>query len=359
MASLPLSGPDAQLLAVVVAIRAARGGTGNITGMELAGLRLGNPSEAVAALRGLGWQLDDGVFNSDPAAPPVPVTVPDLSRETDHPLPLGKQTRSRVSGWTTRVLCAKPLKKLPPAARLAGLFLAAHSTPQLLGQIPPTLPPACRAALPNLLDNSFLTELSAGQCRLDPQVRHLAGMRPPTIEENAIEEKVMKPSEARARGFQFSTDAWEQWKTSATPALRRHMETVESCPVCAMPAERVAEAFMLSPRPARFSKDAKAAYGQWKNAHPDRGPVAAKFTVDFRAEHGHGPSFKQLGEGLGLQSAGRPLLSFIVERLLANRWLTRTGTVPWTLRPGEAAHAQGITLPRARKPQAPATPARP
>jgi hypothetical protein len=56
VASLDLPGPEAQLVAVVVAIRAARGGVGNITGMDLASLRLGDARGAVDALRGLGWE---------------------------------------------------------------------------------------------------------------------------------------------------------------------------------------------------------------------------------------------------------------------------------------------------------------
>ncbi|MGR3935262.1 hypothetical protein [Streptomyces sp. BRA346] len=350
VASLPLPGPDPQLLAVVVAIRAARGGVGNVTGTDLSALRLGDPRQAVEALRFLGWQMDDAVFDSDPAAPPVPVTVPELARETDHPLPFGKNTRSRVSGWTTRALSAKPVKKLPPAARLAGLFLAAHSTSTLLGQIPPGFPEACRTALPDLLRKDFLAELSGDQYRLDPQVRHLSGMRPPTDEETAAEppKTRAKPIATVTPGFEFSADTWAQWKNAATPALCRHVESVEHCTLCALPPERIAEAFMPPARPQFFSKATLIAYGQWKDAHPDRGPQAATFTVAFRTEHGHGPSFRQLCEGLGWNKISRPVRGFVVQRLLSNGWLTTTGKVPWTLRPGPTAQEQGITLPRAR-----------
>ncbi|MFE9399921.1 hypothetical protein [Streptomyces flavidovirens] len=333
---------------MVVAIRAARGGVGNLTGADLSALRLGDARGAVDALRGLGWQMDDTLFDGDPATP-VPITVPDLTHETDRPLPFGKNMRSRVSGWTTRALSAKPVKKLPPAARLAGLFLAAHSTSKLLGQIPPDLPEACRAALPELLRKGFLTELSENGCRLDPAVRHLSGMRPPTEEEKAAvsPEGEVKAVPAATPGFQFNVDAWTQWKGSATPALRRHVEAVEYCALCMLPPERVAEAFMVPARPQPFSKNTKAAYGKWKEVHPDRGPLAAKFTVAFRAEHGHGPSYNQLCVGLGWDLK-RSLRIFIVQRLRANEWLTDTAPVPWTLRPGQAAQAQGITLPKAR-----------
>ncbi|KPI02912.1 hypothetical protein OK074_5062 [Actinobacteria bacterium OK074] len=348
VASLALSSPDAQLVAVVAAIRAARGGTGNLAGMDLSALRLDDARGAVEALRGLGWQMDEAIFDGDPSTP-VPVTIPDLAREAGHPLPFGENVRSRVSGWTTKTLSAKPLKKLPPAARLAGAFLAAHSTSRLLGRIPPDLPEACRAALPDLLHKGFLAELSEDRYLLDPAVRHLAGMRPPTLGEHAAEPSTgdTKAAPPSAPEFQFDAGAWAQWKSTVTPALRRHVESVEYCAVCALRPERVAEAFMTPARSQFFSKNVKAAYGEWKNAHPDRGPLAAEFTVTFRSEHGHGPSYGQLCSELGWDLK-RSLRGFIVRRLLANEWLTDTAPVPWTLRPGPAAQAQGIVLPKAR-----------
>ncbi|WP_411146308.1 hypothetical protein [Streptomyces sp. x-80] len=338
VASLPLPGPDAQLIAAVVAIRAARGGSANLTGQDLSALRLGDQQAAVDALRALGWQMDDALFGGDPSTP-VRIAIPALAVEDDHPLPFGKQTRSRVSGWTTRALSAKLVKKLPPAARLASLFLAAHSTSKLLGRIPPDLPAACRACLPELLQKGFLTGLSEDRFLLDPVVQHLSGQRRPTAEERST--KTTTP------GPQFDAAAWERWKNTATPALRRHVEAVEHCAVCALPVERVAEAFTGVACSQFFSQAVKTAYGEWKDAHPDRGPRSAEFTVTFRAEHGHGPSYAQLSAGLGWGLKG-PLRGFVVKRLLANEWLTDTGTVPWTLRPGQAAQAQGIVLPKAR-----------
>ncbi|MFD4399659.1 hypothetical protein [Kitasatospora sp. NPDC058478] len=364
VAALPLPDPGQQLLAVVVAIRAARGGTGNLTGTDLSALRLGDPREAVDALRGLGWLMDDTIFSSDPVAPATPVTVPDLAREADHPLPFGKAVRSRVSGWTTRALSAKPVRKLPPAARLAALFAAAHSTSTLLGQIPPDLPEACRAALPDLLAKGFLAELADGRYRLDPQVGHLAGMRPPTAQEKAADpEAGTRTGTTVTPGFDFDAAAWTQWKDAATPALRRHAESVEYCALCALGPERVAMAFTLPPpRPSQqpsLDGRSQTAYKRWKDAHPDRGPQAAQFTVAFRAEHGHGPSFRQLCKGLGSRPDLREVNLFIVHRLVANGWLTSTDQVPWTLRPGPTAQDQGITLPQRRSPETTVPAARP
>lgn len=346
--SLALPGPDAHLVAVVVAIRAARGGVGNLTGADLSALRLGDAREAVDALRCLGWQFADDLFGEDPAAP-VPITVPDLARTDDHPLPFGKNVRSRVSGWTTRALSAKPVKKLPPAARLAGLFLAAHSTSKLLGQIPPDFPQACHAALPDLLRKGFVTELSDARYRLDPAVRHLSGLRRPSEDERPAEGAKAEGHAERRTGPAVRLDeaAWAQWKNAATPALRRHAEAVEYCAVCALEPGQVASAFMERVRPQFVPQWVKNAYGEWKGAHPDRGPQAAEFTVAFRAEHGHGPSFNQLCSGLGWDVC-RSVRNFIVRRLLSNEWLMETNPVPWTLRPGVMAQAQGIVLPKAR-----------
>lgn len=315
--SLPLAGADAQLLAVVVAIRAARGGVGNLTGQDLRSLRLADAEGAVAAVAALGWQAQGDLLGGDPDSP-VAITVPDL---TDHKLPFGKLMRSRVSGWTARTLAAKSVKKASPAARLAALFLAAHSSSDRYGILPADLPEHCRAALPELLAKGFLLELEDSCYLLAETVRHLSGSHPRSHDETGVD--LLR---------------WDAWKAQASVALRRHVTAVEHCPLCDVPTERVAEAFMSDAVPAQFLPRVRTAYGAWKDTQPDRGPRAAQFAAAFRAEHGHGPSVKQLCVGLGWGDQQHELRNFIVQRLIANEWLTNTAPVPWTLRPGRAAH---------------------
>ncbi|MET7714426.1 hypothetical protein [Streptomyces sp. NPDC005407] len=70
--------------------------------------------------------------------------------------------------------------------------------------------------------------------------------------------------------------------------------------------------------PAQFVPRVRTAYGAWKDTQPDRGPRAAQFAAAFRAEHSHGPSIKQLFEGLGWRVQQRELRNFITQRLIAN-----------------------------------------
>ncbi|MFJ8884610.1 hypothetical protein ACIRJR_14560 [Streptomyces sp. NPDC102402] len=324
LGSLPLRGADAQLLAVVVAIRAARGGIGNLTGQDVRSLRLADPEAAVVALAPLGWQGQEALLGGD-LVTPVKVTVPDLGGSQEPRLPFGKVMRSRVSGWTTRTLASKPVRKTSSASRLAALFLAAHGPVDAYGTVPAHLPDDCRAALPELLAKGFLRELDGSRYLLADAVRHLSGTRPPSDTPPAVRE----PEEEQP--------SWDEWKDRASVALRRHVEAVEGCPECSLSTARVSEAFMRKAVPAQFQEKVRTAYGAWVARYPDQGPLAAEFAAAFRAEHGHGPSVKQLCKALGWGKMSRELRIHVIRRLIAEGWLTNTEPVPWTLRPGKAA----------------------
>ncbi len=323
--ALPLKGSDAKLLAMVVAIRAARGGIGNLTGQDVRSLRLADPEGAVTALAPLGWQGQEALLGED-LVTPVGVAVPDLTGRPDSPLPFGKVMRSRVSGWTVRTMSAKPVKKTSAAARLAALFLAAHGPADDCGTLPGHLPDECRAALPELLGKGFLRELDGDRYLLADAVRHLSGMRPPAD----------TPSGA-VDGPEAEPVTWDRWKDGVSVALRRHVEAVECCPQCSLPTARVSEAFMRKPVPAQFEDKVRRAFGVWEATYPDQGPVAAEFASAFRAAHGHGPSVKQLCTALGWGKMSRELRIYVIRRLIAEGWLMNTDPVPWTLRPGKAA----------------------
>ncbi|MFI2780921.1 hypothetical protein [Streptomyces sp. ALB3] len=325
--SLPLKGADARLLAVVVSIRAARGGVGNLTGQDVRSLRLADPDGAVAAFAALGWQGQEALLGDD-LVTPVGVSVPDLTGHPDSPLPFGKVMRSRVSGWTVRTLSAKPVKKTSPAARLAALFLAAHGPADDHGALPAHLPDECRAALPELLAKGFLRELEGDRFLLADAVRHLSGMRPPSGPRT--------PDEPETETEQLS---WDQWKDRASVALRRHVAAVEGCSECSLSTARVSEAFMRKAVPAQFEEKVRRAYVAWETTYPGQGPAAAEFAAAFRASHGHGPSVKQLCKGMGWGKMSRDLRIHVVRRLITDGWLTNTDPVPWTLRPGKAAQA--------------------
>ncbi|MEU1212465.1 hypothetical protein ACFYSH_14510 [Streptomyces sp. NPDC005791] len=327
--TLPLKGPDAQLLAVVVAIRAARSGIGNLTGQDVRSLRLADSGAAVTALGALGWQGYEALLGED-LVTPVGVAVPDLADRTDARLPFGKVMRSRVSGWTVRTLSAKPVKKTSTAARLAALFLAAYGPADEHGTLPAHLPEECRAALPDLLTKGFLQEWDGDRYLLAEAVRHLSGTRPPADIPPVTRDE---PEEEQL--------SWEEWKDRASVALRRHVEAVERCPECSLTTARVSEAFMRKAVPAQCEEKVRRAYSTWAATHPDQGPVAAEFAAEFRAAHGHGPSVKQLCEALSWGKMSRQLRIFVIRRLIADGWLMNTDPVPWTLRPGKAATQAG------------------
>lgn len=349
VAGLPLTTVDAQLLAVVVGIRAARAGVGNLTGTDLRSLRLDQPEQAVGELGVAGWRVPDSLLNGDPDKP-AGIIVPEMTPGPDHVLPLGKGTRSKVSGWAMRTRLAKPVKKGSPAARLAALFLAAYCTDELVGEAPAELPIACYAAVPALLEKGFLAEVSGPTYRLGPAVRHLSGLfrTPEEVAALAAEEaerRAAREAAAAAELVEITPAQWAEWKSGVSPALLRHVEAVEQCALCRCSFGRVTKAFMSSPSPVPAPRSAAGAHDAWRDAHPDCGREAAEFTVAFRAEHGHGPSYGQLCKGLGWKKLSRSLRGQVVSGIVADGWLAETAPVPWTLRPGKAAQAQGIVLP--------------
>lgn len=137
----PLPGPQARLLVLMLTLRTARTGTGNLVGQDLAGLGLADPEALVQELTGCDWLRLPGsasdLLASRPESP-VSVTVPSLVPGGDEPVAftLGKKTRAKLSGWAQRVVSDKKLRKAkaPAPVRLLALTLATRTGPDgLLG----------------------------------------------------------------------------------------------------------------------------------------------------------------------------------------------------------------------------------
>lgn len=153
------AGPEARLLALSIAARAARKSQANLTSLDVR--RFTDPQAALDELTAGGWITGDltSIVGADPTQAFV-VQAPRLTGITDPPM--GKLARTRVSGWITRTLAAKPLKKTSAAARLAALGLVLNADPATGTGSLPDLP----AEILTELDPGWITRDSAGGYQL-------------------------------------------------------------------------------------------------------------------------------------------------------------------------------------------------
>ncbi|MEH0474294.1 hypothetical protein QA943_36645 [Streptomyces sp. B21-097] len=130
----PLPGPEARLLAVMLTLRTAHTGAGNLVGQDVTGLGLTDPQGLVEQLTGCGWLRIPGtaadLLASRPENP-TPVTVPSLVPHEDDagPFAFGKKVRPKLSGWAQKAVSDKKLRKAkaPAGARLLALTLAVRT----------------------------------------------------------------------------------------------------------------------------------------------------------------------------------------------------------------------------------------
>ncbi|MET8663028.1 hypothetical protein ABZV87_01710 [Streptomyces tendae] len=132
----PLPGAEARLAVLMLTLRAARAGTGNVTGQDLGGWLQGDAERVLRELVDVGWLLlpedvtaDDALTSR--AEEPAQVTVPSLLAGAPRPFFFGKVTRARLSGWAQKVVGDRKLrkKKAGAATRLLAVYTAAHSGP--------------------------------------------------------------------------------------------------------------------------------------------------------------------------------------------------------------------------------------
>ncbi|MFJ4964589.1 hypothetical protein ACIP6P_19435 [Streptomyces sp. NPDC088729] len=132
----PLPGPEARLLVLMVTLRTANTGTGNLVGQDVASLGLADPERLVDDLVGCGWLELPGtagdLLASRPEGP-TPITVPCLVPGVDgaSPFTFGRKLRPKLSGWAQKAVSDKKLRKAkaPAATRLLALTLAALTSP--------------------------------------------------------------------------------------------------------------------------------------------------------------------------------------------------------------------------------------
>ncbi|MEU3658501.1 hypothetical protein AB0E77_01840 [Streptomyces sp. NPDC032940] len=132
----PLPGAEARLAVLMLTLRAARAGTGNITGQDLAGWLGGDAERVLQELADDGWlRLPQDVTAEDALTSrpedPTRVTVPTLLPTAPRSFFFGKVTRARLSGWAQKVTGDRKLrkKKAGAATRLLAVYTAAHSRP--------------------------------------------------------------------------------------------------------------------------------------------------------------------------------------------------------------------------------------
>ncbi|MFF0465678.1 hypothetical protein [Streptomyces mexicanus] len=140
-ATSPLPEPEVHLAVLMLTLRTARTGTGNITGQDLTGWLQGDAERVVEQLVAAGWLRLPGTVEDVMASRPenpTAVTVPTLLPESC-PFTFGKATRSKISGWAQKAVGDRKIRKKKPgtATRLLALYTAAHTRPDgSLGHAP-------------------------------------------------------------------------------------------------------------------------------------------------------------------------------------------------------------------------------
>ncbi|MFD9517885.1 hypothetical protein [Streptomyces sp. NPDC059979] len=131
----PLPGPEARLLVLMLTLRTAHTGAGNLVGQDVTALGLTDPEDLVEKLTGCGWLGIPGTAGDLLASRPenpTAITVPSLVPHGDGPGPLtfGKKLRPKLSGWAQKSVSDKKLRKAKATAgtRLLALTLATQTS---------------------------------------------------------------------------------------------------------------------------------------------------------------------------------------------------------------------------------------
>ena len=133
-AHTPRPEADARLAVLMLVLRAARTGHGNLTGQDLIGWLPDRAEHVLQQLVDTDWlRLSGSVADAMVARSedPTSFTIPTLLPDAAHPLTLGKTARARISGWAQKAVGDRKIrkKKLGAVTRLLAVYAAAHSSP--------------------------------------------------------------------------------------------------------------------------------------------------------------------------------------------------------------------------------------
>ncbi|MFF1697695.1 hypothetical protein ACFVXC_29455 [Streptomyces sp. NPDC058257] len=127
---------EVRLGVLMLTLRAARAGTGNVTGQDLTGWLQDDAERVLEQLVVSDWlHLPATGTVADLLASrsedPTSFTVPTLLPDQPRPFTFGKNNRSRISGWAQKIVGDRKLRKKKATAttRLLALHTAAHARP--------------------------------------------------------------------------------------------------------------------------------------------------------------------------------------------------------------------------------------
>jgi hypothetical protein len=130
----PYREAEVRLAVLMLTLRAARAGTGNVTGQDFTGWLPDDAERVLERLVAADWVRLPGTVAQAMASLPeeaTTFTVPTLLSTEPRPLALGKTTRAKISGWAQKTVGDRKIrkKKLGAATRLLALYTAAHARP--------------------------------------------------------------------------------------------------------------------------------------------------------------------------------------------------------------------------------------
>ncbi|MFF3158980.1 hypothetical protein [Streptomyces sp. NPDC057910] len=142
----PLPGPAARPVVMMLTLRIAHTGTGNLVGEDLIGLDLraqrrgGATSRLRLAVASMQRREPSQVPPGSLPENPTPVAIPSLSPDGEGPGPFlfGRTTRSKLSGWAQKAVADKNLRKTKSTAATRMLPLVLAAPPSLVRPLGPS-----------------------------------------------------------------------------------------------------------------------------------------------------------------------------------------------------------------------------